>query len=67
MSKEAVQEQEESIRKMVRELSEEEQKDEKYKGHDKMLDVDNSKTFGQYEFLECCQKMGIVKDISNGS
>tara|TARA_R110002167_G_scaffold48277_6_gene142593 strand:+ start:1142 stop:1597 length:456 start_codon:yes stop_codon:yes gene_type:complete len=51
----------------VRKLTKKEQKNEKYKGHDKMLDVDNSKTFGQYEFLECCQEMGIVKDISSGS
>jgi hypothetical protein len=50
----------------VRKLTKKEQKDEKYKGHEKMLDVENSKEFGQYEFLECCQEMGIVKDISSG-
>ena len=31
-----------------------------------MLDVENAKTFGQYEFLECCQEMGIVKDLDSG-
>ena len=44
-------------------LTEEEKKDEKYKGHDKMLDVDNAEEFGQYEFLDALKKMGVVKDI----
>ena len=45
---------------------EKETQSEKYKGHEKMLDVENAKTFGQYEFLECCQEMGIVKDLDSG-
>ena len=44
-------------------LTEEEKKDEKYKGHDKILDVDNAQEFGQYEFLDALKKMGVVKDI----
>jgi len=47
----------------VRPLTELEKKDEKYKGHDQMLDVENAETFGQYEFLEACQKMGIIKEL----
>ena len=46
-----------------RPLTKEEKKDEKYKGHDKILDVENTKEFGQYEFLEACKKMGVIKDI----
>ena len=46
-----------------RPLTEEEKKDEKYKGHDKMLDVDNAQEFGQYEFLDSLKLMGVVKNI----
>jgi len=46
-----------------RALTKEEKKDEKYKGHDRMLDVDNAKEFGQYEFLEALKLMGVVKDL----
>ena len=46
-----------------RPLTKEEKKDEKYKGHDRMLDVDNAKEFGQYEFLEALKLMGVVKDL----
>jgi len=47
----------------VRELSEEEQKDPKYKGNEFTLDIENARTFGQYEFLDACKKMGVIKDI----
>ena len=47
----------------VRELTEEEKKDPKYKGHEQTLDVENAKTYGQYEFLQACQDMGIVKEL----
>ena len=47
----------------VRPLTELEKKDDKYKGHDQILDVENAETFGQYEFLEACQKMGIIKEL----
>ena len=46
-----------------RKLSPEEQKLEKYKGHDMMLDVENAKEYGQYEFLDACREMGIIKDL----
>ena len=35
---------------------------DKYDGHEKRLDVDNAKKFGQFEFMEACKAMGIVKD-----
>ena len=35
-------------------------KDEEY--YTERLDVDNAQEFGQYEFLEACKSMGIVKD-----
>jgi len=47
----------------VRQLSESEQKEERYKGHTEILDVDNAKDFGQYDFLDACRDMGIVKDL----
>ena len=47
----------------VRELSEEEQKDPKYEGHDQTLDLENATTYGQHEFVDACKKMGIVKDL----
>ena len=47
----------------VRPLTELEKKDDKYQGHDQILDVENAETFGQYEFLEACQKMGIIKEL----
>ena len=49
----------------VRELSEEEQKEERYKGHSQILDVDNATDYGQYDFLEACKDMGIIKDLDN--
>ena len=51
----------------VRKLTDEEKKDPKYQGHDQILDVDNSQTYGQYEFLEACQDMGIIKDLDSGN
>ena len=27
------------------------------------LDVENAETFGQYEFIDACKKMGITKDV----
>ena len=29
------------------------------------LDIDNAETFGQYEFIKACKKMGITTDIKN--
>ena len=29
------------------------------------LDIDNATTYGQYEFLEACKKMGITMDLPN--
>ena len=34
-----------------------------YEGHEHTLDLENGKTFGQYEFLDACKEMGIVKDL----
>ena len=45
----------------VRELTEEEQKNPMYEGHEHTLDIENAKEYGQYEFLQACQEMGIVK------
>ena len=47
----------------VRQLSESEQKEERYKGHTEILDVENAKEYGQYDFLDACREMGIVKDL----
>ena len=47
----------------VRPLTDLEKKDEKYDGHEHMLDVENSKSYGQYEFLDACKEMGIIKDL----
>ena len=47
----------------VRELSEEAQQDPKYEGNEFTLDIENAQEFGQYEFLEACKKMGVIKDI----
>ena len=29
------------------------------------LDIDNAETFGQYDFLEACKKMGITMEVPN--
>ena len=47
----------------VRQLSESEQKEERYKGHKEILDVENAKDYGQYDFLDACKEMGIIKDL----
>ena len=47
----------------VRKLSNEEQKDPMYNGHEHTLDIENAKEYGQHEFLEACKEMGIVKDL----
>ena len=51
----------------VTQVSEEEQKNYPIPGKDgeyytERLDVDNAQEFGQFEFLEACKSMGIVKD-----
>ena len=35
---------------------------EKYDGHERRLDVDNAQKFGQFEFMDACKSMGIIKD-----
>ena len=47
----------------VRKLSPEEQQDPQYKGHEHTLDIDNAKEYGQYEFLDACKDMGIIKEL----
>ena len=47
----------------VRTLTDLEKKDPKYEGHDSILDVENAKTYGQYEFLDACKEMGIIKEL----
>ena len=47
----------------VRKLSPEEQKDPMYEGHEHTLDLENAKEYGQYEFLDACKEMGIIKEL----
>ena len=47
----------------VRQLSESELKEERYQGHKEILDVENAKDYGQYDFLDACREMGIIKDL----
>ena len=47
----------------VRKLTEEEQQDPQYEGHEHTLDLDNAKEYGQHEFMNACQDMGIVKNL----
>jgi len=47
----------------VRQLTESEQKEERYKGHTEILDVENAVEYGQYDFLDACKDMGIIKDL----
>ena len=35
---------------------------EQYEGHERRLDVDNAEKFGQFEFMEACISMGIIKE-----
>ena len=51
----------------VRKLTELEKKDSKYEGHHSILDVEEARTYGQYEFLNACQDMGIIKDLDGDS
>ena len=46
----------------VTKLTEEEMKDAQYEGHEHKLDVDNSKSYGQHEFMDACKDMGIIKE-----
>ena len=46
----------------VTKLTEEEMKDPQYEGHEHKLDVDNSKSYGQHEFMDACKDMGIIKE-----
>jgi len=39
----------------------EEERDQ-YEGHEKRLDIENPQIFGQFEFMDACMAMGIVKD-----
>ena len=34
-----------------------------YEGHDKRLDIEHPEVFGQFEFMDACQAMGIIKDL----
>ena len=36
---------------------------DQYEGHDKRLDIENPEVFGQFEFMNACQAMGIIKDL----
>jgi hypothetical protein len=47
----------------VRKLSPEEQQHPQYKGHEHTLDMENAKEYGQYEFLDACKEMGIIKEL----
>ena len=33
-----------------------------FDGHERRLDVENAQKFGQFEFMDACKAMGIVKD-----
>ena len=33
-----------------------------YEGHERRLDVENAQKFGQFEFIDACQAMGVIKD-----
>ena len=37
-----------------------------YDNHTQRLDIENAKTFEQYEFIKACKEMGITRDIGNG-
>lgn len=39
-----------------------EEERDKYDGHERRLDVENAEKFGQFEFMEACKSMGIIKD-----
>ena len=35
---------------------------DKYDGHERRLDVENAEKFGQFEFMDACQSMGVIED-----
>jgi hypothetical protein len=39
-----------------------EEEREQYEGHAKRLDIQNPQKFGQFEFMDACVAMGIIKD-----
>ena len=39
-----------------------EEEREQYEGHAKRLDIQNPQKFGQFEFIDACVAMGIIKD-----
>ena len=47
----------------VRKLSPKERKDPQYNGHEHTLDMKNAREYGQYEFQQACQDMGIIRDL----
>ena len=47
----------------VRKLSPKERKDPQYNGHKHTLDMKNAREYGQYEFQQACQDMGIIRDL----
>jgi len=44
----------------VVDIPEDKRKD--FDGHERRLDVENAQKFGQFEFMDACKAMGIVKD-----
>ena len=38
-----------------------------YNNYTKRLDVENAMTFGQYEFMEACEEMGITRDMKRNA
>tara|TARA_B100000902_G_C26939532_1_gene730316 strand:- start:153 stop:614 length:462 start_codon:yes stop_codon:yes gene_type:complete len=42
-----------------------EEERENYDGHDKRLDIENPQKFGQFEFMEACQAMGVIVNETN--
>ena len=47
----------------MRKLSPKERKDPQYNGHEHTLDMKNAREYGQYEFQQACQDMGIIRDL----
>ena len=47
----------------MRKLSPKERKDPQYNGHKHTLDMKNAREYGQYEFQQACQDMGIIRDL----
>tara|TARA_R110000824_G_scaffold221829_1_gene408986 strand:+ start:1601 stop:2050 length:450 start_codon:yes stop_codon:yes gene_type:complete len=44
-----------------------ESEQEQYNNYTKRLDVENALTFGQYEFMEACEEMGITRDMKRNA